>query len=114
MVLNNDYTGTFDTCNPNACPEYHVKATTPKLCTHVVPAYSKVPAAIVFENDSGRLFIAGNDRCVKMWDLTTSKLTLKRKYKGCHGLVKDFSITRDNNYIIAASSTHYLYVWNAS
>ena len=69
------------------CPDDHVKDTTPKLCTHVVPAYSKVPAAMVFENDYGRLFIAGYDRCVKMWDSTTSELTLKRKYKGCHGLV---------------------------
>ena len=49
-----------------------------------------------------------------MWDSTTSKLTLKQNYKGCHRLVKDLSITRDNNFLIKANTTRDLNVWNTN
>ncbi|GFS39867.1 transducin/WD40 repeat-like superfamily protein [Actinidia rufa] len=92
--------------------EYFAESIIPNASNHKIPAHEGGCAAIIFENNSGRLVSGGHDRTVKMWDTNTGSVC--HTLQGCPGSVLDLTITHDNKSIIAASSSNSLYVWDVS
>ncbi|XP_057514555.1 autophagy-related protein 16-like [Actinidia eriantha] len=92
--------------------EYFAESIIPHGSNHKIPAHEGGCAAIVFENNSGRLVSGGQDQTIKMWDTNTGSLC--HTLHGCRGSILDLTITHDNKSIIVASSSNSLYVWDVS
>lgn len=92
--------------------EYYVESTVPSTCKQRIPAHDGGCASIRFEHHSSKLVSGGQDKAVKIWDTNTGSST--KTLQGCLGTVLDLCITLDNKSIIAASSSHSLYVWDVS
>lgn len=92
--------------------EFYVESSIPSTCKQRIPAHDGGCASILFEYNSSKLISGGQDRAIKMWDTTNGSLT--KSLYGCLGSVLDLSITHDNKFIIAASSSNNLYVWDAN
>ncbi|XVF54598.1 hypothetical protein PTKIN_Ptkin05aG0194500 [Pterospermum kingtungense] len=92
--------------------EFFAESTTPSVCKHRINAHEGGCASILFENNSGKLISGGQDRLIKMWDTSTGSLS--NSHFGCLGSVLDLAITHDNRFIIAASSSNNLFVWDAN
>ncbi|KAK6795051.1 hypothetical protein RDI58_008504 [Solanum bulbocastanum] len=92
--------------------EFYVESSIPSTCKQRIPAHDGGCASILFEYNSSKLISGGQDRAIKMWDTTSGSLT--NSFYGCLGSVLDLSITHDNKFIIAASSSNNLYVWDAN
>ncbi|XVF49723.1 hypothetical protein PTKIN_Ptkin04bG0036100 [Pterospermum kingtungense] len=69
-------------------------------------------ASILFEYSSGKLISGGQDRSTKMWDTSTGSLS--HSLFGCLGSVLDLAITHDSRFIIAASCSNNLFVWDVN
>lgn len=92
--------------------EFYVESSIPSTCKQRIPAHDGGCASILFEYNSSKLISGGQDRAIKMWDTTSGSLT--NSFYGCLGSVLDLSITHDNKFIIAASSSNNLYVWDVN
>ncbi|KAE8717436.1 putative F-box and wd40 domain protein [Hibiscus syriacus] len=92
--------------------EFVAELTVPSVCKHRINAHEGGCASILFEYNSGKLISGGQNRSIKMWDTSTGSLI--QNLSGCLGSVLDLSITHDNRFIIAASSSNNLFVWDVN
>ncbi|XVE54569.1 hypothetical protein DITRI_Ditri03aG0091900 [Diplodiscus trichospermus] len=92
--------------------EFFAESTIPSICKNRINAHEGGCASILFEYNSGKLISGGQDRSIKMWDTSTGSLS--NSLFGCLGSVLDLAITHDNRFIIAASSSNNLFVWDVN
>ncbi|CAA0836158.1 Transducin/WD40 repeat-like superfamily protein [Striga hermonthica] len=90
--------------------EFYVESTIPATCKLRIPAHEGGCASILFEHNSTKLVSGGQDKAVRTWDTNTGSQS--RALNGALGSILDICITHENKFIIAASSTNNLYVWD--
>lgn len=89
--------------------EDFVESPIPSTCKHAINAHEAACGSILFENNSDKLVSGGQDQTIKIWDTTTGLLNCT--LRGCIGSVYDIAVTQDNKYVIAASGSNNLFVW---
>ncbi|PKA57749.1 Dynein assembly factor with WDR repeat domains 1 [Apostasia shenzhenica] len=88
------------------------KSVVPSSCKHTVHAHDGGCGSLTFEYNSNKLITGGHDRTVKIWDPTTGLLS--STLRGSLGSILDIAITHDNKFVIGASSSNNLCVWEPS
>ncbi|KAJ6825029.1 autophagy-related protein 16 isoform X2 [Iris pallida] len=92
--------------------EEYVISSIPSTCKHTITkAHEGGCGSIIFEPSSHKLISGGQDKTVKIWDTNTGSLS--STLRGCIGSVLDLAITHDNRFVIAASSSKDLIVWES-
>ncbi|KAK8959576.1 Protein TOPLESS [Platanthera guangdongensis] len=84
----------------------------PSSCKHVLEAHAGGCGSILFEHNSNRLLTGGQDRTVKVWDANAG--ILADMLRGSVGSILDIAVTHDAKFVIGASSSNNLCVWESS
>ncbi|KAG0461143.1 hypothetical protein HPP92_021440 [Vanilla planifolia] len=84
----------------------------PSACKHVLHAHDGGCGSISFEHSSNNLISGGHDRAVKIWDANTG--TLRQTLRGSVSSILDLAVTHDNKFVIGASGSNHLFVWESS